>query len=80
MADDASFGREAPPPPAESIHLPGATYIPALVALGITLVVVGVVISPIVLVMGLLLFLIPTVRWIRDVREDMAELPLGHDE
>jgi len=80
VAEDADFGREAPPAPAESIHLPGATYIPVLVAAGITLTVVGVVISPYMAAAGLLLFLLPTIRWIRDVREDMAELPLEHPE
>lgn len=79
MADAANGGRDAPPPAGESIHLPGSTYIPVIVAAGITLVVVGVVVSPILLVIGLLMFLLPTVRWIRDVREDMAELPLDHE-
>ena len=67
-----------PPAPAEQVHLPGPTFLPALVALGVTLVVVGVVLSPYMLLIGTILFLVATVRWIREVREDISELPLDH--
>jgi Flp pilus assembly protein TadB len=62
----------------ESIHLPGPSYQPALVAFGLTLAVVGVVLSPILVVIGLLITLITVVRWIRDTRREISELPLEH--
>ena len=66
------------PPPTEEVHLPGPSYLPVIVAAGITLVVIGVVLSPYLLMGGVLMFLVATVRWIRETREDMAELPLEH--
>ena len=62
----------------ESIHLPGPSYQPALVAFGLTLAVVGVVLSPILVVIGLLITLITVFRWIRDTRREISELPLEH--
>ncbi len=81
MADDQPR-REDPPVPeiSEQIHLPGPTYIPVVVAAGITLALVGVVISWWLLVIGIVLFLVPTVRWIADTRQDIADLPLEHGD
>ena len=67
-----------PPPPSEDIHLPGPSYLPALVALGVTIALVGVVMSWFVFAAGVILFVIPLVLWIREAREEMAELPLEH--
>ncbi|MDQ6607366.1 MAG: hypothetical protein M3Z06_12565 [Actinomycetota bacterium] len=72
---------EHPVPPAgEDIHLPGASLKPFLVGLGITLAVVGITIfPPYLLVVGLVLFLVTTYKWIQDVRHDVAELPEEHE-
>jgi hypothetical protein len=79
MADERihTGGPEAPPA-GEAVHLPGPTYLPAIVALGVTIAVVGVVLSPFLVGIGLIVTLIAVWRWIRDTREDMAELPLEH--
>jgi type IV secretory pathway TrbD component len=66
------------PPATEQIHLPDPTYQPVLVALGLTIAIVGVVLSWVVFAIGMLIFLIATFRWIRSARADMAELPLSH--
>ena len=66
------------PPPGEDIHLPGPTLKPFLVAVGITLTVVGTTISKYFLIFGLILFLVTTFRWIQDVRHDVAALPEDH--
>lgn len=66
------------PEPSEQIHLPGPSYIPALVALGITLALVGVVVAWWLIVIGMVIFLLPTFRWIADTRQDIADLPLDH--
>ena len=78
MATIGTRHEHPPPAPTEEVHLPGPSYLPALVALGVTFVVVGVVVSPLMLATGTLIFLVATVRWIRQVREEMAELPLEH--
>ena len=70
-------GPEAPPP-GEAIHLPGPTYLPIITAVGITIAVVGVVQSWFIVAIGLVITLIAIWRWIRETREDIAELPLEH--
>ena len=67
-----------PPPASEDIHLPGPSYLPALVALGVTLALLGVVLSWYVFTAGVIIFVIPLVLWIREAREEIAELPLEH--
>jgi len=64
--------------PGESIHLPGPSYQPALVAFGLMLAVVGVVLSPVLVAIGLVITLVTVVRWIRDTRREISELPLDH--
>ena len=63
------------PPVGEEIHLPGRA--PAvLTALGITLTLVGVTTFIELTIAGGLLTLGCVVRWIRDTRRDIDELPL----
>jgi Flp pilus assembly protein TadB len=79
MADERvhTAGPEAPPA-GESVHLPGPTYLPAVVAAGVTIAVVGVVLWWILVVIGLVITVVALWRWIRDTRHDMGELPLEH--
>jgi hypothetical protein len=67
-----------PPPPSEEIHLPEPSYLPALTALGITIAVAGIVLSWVIAGIGVAIALVAIVRWIRQTREEMAELPLEH--
>jgi hypothetical protein len=48
------------------------------VALGITLAVVGVVLSWFITGLGVVIAVVSIVRWIRQTRGEMAELPLEH--
>lgn len=77
MADPDSRTGELQPP-SESVHLPGPSYLPVVVAFGVTLALVGVVISWILVGAGVLITLIAVVRWVRETRSDIAELPLEH--
>jgi type IV secretory pathway TrbD component len=80
MAEDERIhtgGAEAPPA-GEAIHLPGPTYLPIITAVGVTIAVVGVVQSWFIVGIGLVITLIAVWRWIRETREDIAELPLEH--
>jgi hypothetical protein len=78
MAEEIRVSDPAAEEPGEVIHLPGPSYQPVLVAFGVTLTVVGVVISPILVGIGLVVTVITVVRWIRDTRREMSELPLEH--
>jgi hypothetical protein len=79
MADERihTGGPEAPPA-GEAIHLPGPSYLPVVTAAGVTLAVVGVVLSWVLVALGGVVTLISLWRWIRETRQDMAELPLQH--
>ena len=66
------------PPAGEEIHLPGPTFLPLFMAVGITLGVIGITINFIISIVGIVIFLITLIRWIRETRRDIAELPLDH--
>jgi len=72
--------RHEAPPLGEEIHLPGPSLIPLLNAIGITVALVGVTtFGWVMIIPGVLLFLGTTIRWIRDTRRDIDELPLEHE-
>ena len=64
------------PPTGEEIHLPGPSLDPLLLTVGITMALLGVTTSVFMIVVGVLLSLVVTVRWIRQARHDIDELPL----
>ena len=66
------------PPAGEEIHLPNPSMLPILNAVGISLAIVGITISLILVVGGLVLFVLTAIVWIRDARREMDELPLDH--
>jgi hypothetical protein len=66
------------PPVGEEIHMPEPSLVPVLNAIGISLAIVGLTLSLFVTAVGLVLFLVTLVRWIRDARHELAELPAEH--
>jgi hypothetical protein len=68
------------PPVGEEIHLPGPSILPILTALGVTLALVGITTFFELTVIGVLLTLYCLVRWIKETREEIDELPLDHAE
>jgi Cytochrome c oxidase subunit IV len=78
MVDELRPSDEDVPPAGESVHLPEPSLLPVIVAAGVAIALVGVVISWVVVVIGVIPALIAIVRWIRETREDIAELPLEH--
>jgi hypothetical protein len=66
------------PPVGEEVHLPGPTLIPFLSAIGITLTVIGTTINWLFSIIGLVIVVLTTIRWIRDTRRDVSELPEEH--
>lgn len=68
------------PPAGEDIHLPGPSILPILTALGITLALIGVTTFIEFSVVGVLLTIGCLVRWIKDTRREVDELPLDPHE
>jgi hypothetical protein len=66
------------PPAAEQVHLPAPTYLPAWTALGITLALVGVILTWVITGIGAAIAVVAIVRWVREAREDISQLPLEH--
>jgi Flp pilus assembly protein TadB len=78
MAEEPERGEPPIPPRGEAIHLPEPSYLPVLTAFGIALALVGLVISWVLVGIGVVLTVVVLVRWIRQTRREMSELPLEH--
>ncbi len=65
-------------PPSEEIHLPDPAYTPVVLAFGVTVIVIGIVLSWVMVAIGAIIAVVALTRWIRQTREEMAELPLEH--
>ena len=76
--DSSALPASAAPPVGEEIHLPDPSMLPVVNAVGITLIVLGVVITWLLSAAGVIIFVLSTARWIRDTRRDISELPLEH--
>jgi hypothetical protein len=63
------------PPVSEEVHLPQNTILPLILTVGITLVLIGLTTWIGFTIAGGLITLWSTVRWIRDTRRDIADLP-----
>jgi hypothetical protein len=64
------------PPAGEEVHLPGPSILPVLTGVGITLALVGITTYLVLTVIGGILTIACVVRWIKDTRHDIDELPL----
>jgi hypothetical protein len=69
---------EAVPAATEQLHLPGPSYLPVVVAAGVTLALVGVITTVVLVALGLLITVVAVVLWAREARAETAELPLEH--
>jgi hypothetical protein len=67
------------PPAGEEIHLPPGSIQPLLLALFVTILLIGLTFHWIVLVFGIVGTLWVLFAWIRDARHELAELPAHHD-
>ena len=76
MAERVEAGEAEPV--GETIHLPGPSYLPVVTAAGLSILVIGIVHSWLLVAAGALIALIAIVRWIRETRQDISELPLEH--
>lgn len=77
-ADQTVAGASAVPPAGEEIHLPGGSAIPLVVAIGVTLLVIGTTIWWVWSACGFIITVTAVVMWVRDVRRDVDALPEEH--
>ena len=66
------------PQPTEEVHLPDPSYLPVLLSVGVTLILVGVVLTWFIAAMGGMLTVYVLAKWIASARREMRELPLEH--
>jgi hypothetical protein len=76
MSDIDDNGTVAPS--GEEIHMPAPSILPLINAAALALAIVSITLSWYLVVLGALIFLGTTIRWIGDTRRDIAELPLDH--
>jgi len=74
----SDYDNDETPPAGEEIHLPGPSLLPLLSALGITFMVIGTTLGWWLSIVGVFLFVVTTVIWIRDTRRDVEDLPEDH--
>ena len=68
----------AAPPVGEEVHMPAPSALPLINAAALAAAIVAITLSWWVVGVAMLIFLATTVRWVRDVKRDIAELPLDH--
>ncbi len=59
----------------DAIHLPPPSIWPPVLALGIALILTGLIVSPITLIAGAIIAVTATALWVRDARREFEELP-----
>lgn len=69
---------QEPPPAGEEIHLPGGSIQPVLLAVALTVMLLGVTTTLWLLIPGAIVSVATMIRWIRDTRRDIDKLPLEH--
>ena len=72
------YSAQPAPPAGDEIHLPGPTVLPLIAAVAITLIVIGTTLGWIFSIIGAVVLVLVLIRWIRDVRRDVGELPEEH--
>ena len=72
--------RGSAPPVSEEIHIPGPSLQPLLLAVGVTMVLLGVTSGVFLLVAGAVLTVATLFVWIRDARREFQHLPAEHHQ
>ena len=75
---DGRDDRLEAPPAGEQVHMPLPSILPVLNAAGLAVAIVGITISIVLVIGGLLLFFGTAIVWIRDARRELEDLPLEH--
>ena len=59
----------------DAIHLPPPSIWPAVLALGIALLLTGLILNPVLLIAGVVISLSATALWVRAARREFDALP-----
>jgi hypothetical protein len=59
----------------EAFHLPPPSIWPPVLALGVAFILTGLVATPVLLVIGVILGVVAFALWVRDARREFDELP-----
>jgi hypothetical protein len=59
--------------------MPAPSIVPLINAAGLAFAIVSITLSWWLVAFGGAIFIISTIKWIRDVRRDIDDLPLDHD-
>ena len=65
-------------PVGEQIHMPAPSILPLINAAALAVMIVSITLSWYLVILAGIVFLWTTIRWVLDVRRDIAELPLDH--
>jgi hypothetical protein len=65
-------------PVGEEVHMPEPSALPLINAAALAVAIVAITISWWLVAVAGLIFLATAIRWIRDVKRDIADLPLEH--
>jgi hypothetical protein len=76
MSDQTEHGTVAPV--GEEVHMPAPSALPLINAASLALAIVSITFNWVLVAIGGIIFLLTTIRWIRDVRRDINALPLDH--
>jgi len=59
----------------EAFHLPPPSIWPPVLALGVAFILTGLIVTPVLLVIGVILGVVAFALWVRDARREFDELP-----
>jgi hypothetical protein len=65
-------------PVGEEIHMPASSALPLINAAALAIAIVSITMSWYLVAGEGIVFVATTIKWIADVRRDIAELPLDH--
>jgi len=71
----AELEHEAPAAQHEAFHLPPPSIWPPVLAVGIALLLTGLIINLVVVIIGAVVSVTATTFWVRDARREFTELP-----
>jgi hypothetical protein len=78
MSEHTDDFRGSAPPVGEEIHMPAPSMLPLVNSAALAAAIICITLSWWLVAVFMAVFLITTIRWVADVRRDIAELPLDH--
>jgi hypothetical protein len=79
MSTEPLQSQTGAPPVGERVHMPAASILPLVNAASLAVAIVSLTLSWWLVGFAGAIFLLSAIRWILDVRRDIADLPLDHD-